>query len=148
MTDDDHPEEPQDQAAFLSLLRTAAELEHGLAETLRPFGVTPTQYNVLRILRGAGARGLSRNEVGNRMVAQVPDATRLLDRMEAMGVLERRRDTEDRRVVTARITAQGLEVLARLDDPVAHLHARQFRSLTQVEVRRLEAMLERLRGRG
>jgi len=90
--------------ALLSVLRTAALLEHRLNEILRPHGITELQYNVLRILRGAGAEGRCGREISERLVSQVPDVSRLLDRMEALGLLRRERDTTDRRHVTARIT--------------------------------------------
>lgn len=115
-----------EQEAFLSLGRTWAVLEHGLAEHLKPHGITPTQYNVLRILRGAGAEGLCRSEIMERMIARVPDATRLLDRIQAVGLIVRERSSEDRRFVTTRITDQGLELLERLDEAVLELHKRQF----------------------
>lgn len=134
-----------EQEAYLALLRTAAELEHGMAEVLRPHGITHTQYNVLRILRGAGARGLCRNDVRDRMLAQVPDATRLLDRMEAMGLIRRARDSEDRRFVTARITDDGLRILSELDAPVLELHRRQLDALDAEEMRMLISLLGRLR---
>ena len=82
------------QEAVLSIKRTAALLELRLAELLRPYGVTPTQYNVLRILRGAGADGLPRCEVQGRLVAPVADTTRLLDRLEKMGLVSRARNTK------------------------------------------------------
>src|SRR3990172_9879074 len=88
-----------EQEAMLSIARTAAQLEHTTAEALKPHGITPTQYNALRILRGAGAEGLCRNEVRDRLLARVPDATRLLDRLEAMGLVLRAREGEDRRFV-------------------------------------------------
>src|SRR6188508_66004 len=94
------------EEAMLSITRTAAVLEHGVAQALRPHEITPTQYNVLRILRGAGAEGLCRQEVGERLVRRVPDVTRLLDRMEELGLVGRVRGGEDRRYVTARITRQ------------------------------------------
>ncbi|HEY7681429.1 MAG TPA: MarR family transcriptional regulator [Gemmatimonadales bacterium] len=97
--------------AFVSILRTAAVLDHQLSEALRPFGITPTQHNVLRILRGAGASGLCGREIAERMVARVPDVPRMLDRLETMRLIGRRRDPEDRRHVTATITARGLEIL-------------------------------------
>ena len=130
-----------EQEAYLSLGRTWAVLEHALAEALRPHGITPTQYNVLRILRGAGDGGLCRSEVMERMVARVPDATRLLDRMEAAGLIARERSSEDRRFVTTRITGQGLELLAELDGVVVDLHQRQFSALDEEELRGLIALL-------
>ena len=113
-----------EQEAYLAIQRTAALLGHALAETIRPLGLTATQYNVLRILRGAGEPGLCRNDVRDRMIAQVPDVTRLLDRMEEMGVIERSREGADRRYVTTRITAEGLRLLAELDGPIAETHRR------------------------
>lgn len=136
------------QEAYLGVLRTAADLEHGLAEMLKAHGITHTQYNVLRILRGAGDKGLCRNEVRDRMVAKVPDATRLLDRMEAMGLIGRQRDSEDRRYVTARITPEGLALLEELDGPVLELHAAQLGDLEADELRTLITLLERVREGG
>lgn len=140
------PFDSAQQEAYLALLRTAAELEHTLAEMLRPHGITPTQYNVLRILRGAGRAGLCRNDVRDRMVARVPDATRLLDRMDSMGLIRRERDTEDRRYVTARITAAGERLLEGLDEAVLEVHTAQFAGLEAAELRTLISLLERVRG--
>ncbi len=103
---------PSDEA-LLSILRTATVLEHGSNEALRPFGITVTQYNVLRILRGAGAGGLCGREVAERLISRVPDVSRLLNRMEETGLLGKTRDAADRRHVTARITAKGRRVLER-----------------------------------
>jgi DNA-binding MarR family transcriptional regulator len=103
---------PSDEA-LLSILRTATVLEHGSNEVLRPFGITMTQYNVLRILRGAGAGGLCGREIAERLISRVPDVSRLLDRMEDMGLLGKKRDAADRRHVTARITAKGRKVLGQ-----------------------------------
>jgi DNA-binding MarR family transcriptional regulator len=97
--------------ALLSVLRTAALLEHQLNEALRPYGITELQYNVLRILRGAGAEGRCGREISERLVSKVPDVSRLLERMEGMQLLRRERDATDRRHVTARITPRGLRVL-------------------------------------
>ncbi|HEX6068427.1 MAG TPA: MarR family transcriptional regulator [Longimicrobiaceae bacterium] len=130
-----------EQEAYLSLGRTWAVLEHALAEALKPHGITPTQYNVLRILRGAGEKGLCRSEVMERMIARVPDATRLLDRMEAVGLIARERDAQDRRFVTTRITAEGRRVLAELEEPIQSLHRRQFAALDEADVRRLIELL-------
>jgi DNA-binding MarR family transcriptional regulator len=134
-----------EQEAHLSVNRTAALLEHTFAEVVRPYGVTPTQYNVLRILQGAGAAGLCRNEVRDRLVARVPDASRLLDRLEEMALVERERDSGDRRLVNTRITAEGRAVLRRLERPVAELHERQFGHLGRAELRALVDVLARVR---
>ncbi len=130
-----------EQEAYLSLGRTWAVLEHQLAEALKPHGITATQYNVLRILRGAGEKGLCRGEVMERMIARVPDATRLLDRMEVAGLIERARDSEDRRFVTTRITAEGIRMLEELDEPVSALHQRQFGALDEERLRDLIELL-------
>ena len=126
-----------EQEAWLSIERTAAQLRHGLGEALKPFGVTGPQYNVLRILRGAGGAGLCRHEVSDRLVAQVPDVTRLLDRMEAMELITRERDTADRRLVTARITEAGLRLLADLDERIVEVHRRQLGHLGRDRLRAL-----------
>ena len=118
------PFDSPEQEAHLGIERTAAVLGHALAEVLKPFAITATQYNVLRILRGAGEAGLCRSGVRERLVAQVPDVTRILDRMEEAGLVERQRDAADRRYVTTRITPAGLELLERLDGPVAEAHRR------------------------
>ena len=97
--------------AFVSILRTAAVLEHPLGEALRAFGLTPTQYNVLRILRGAGAEGLCGREIAERMIARVPDVPRVLDRLKAMHLIDRQRSEADRRYVTVTVTPRGLGLL-------------------------------------
>ena len=133
------------QEAFLALGRTWSVLDHAFSEALKPFGITPTQYNVLRILRGAGEPGLCRAEVIDRMVSRVPDATRLLDRLEAMGLSLRSRDPQDRRYVRTRITAQGRDLLAALDDSVQMLHARHLDGLDDSELEGLIRTLARIR---
>jgi len=134
-----------EQEAYLSLGRTWAVLEHAFAEVLKPYGITPTQYNVLRILRGAGEKGLCRSEVIERMIARVPDATRLLDRMEAAGLIARARSSEDRRFVTTRIIEEGLVLLEELDEPVLELHRRQFSALGEDHLHTLVELLCRAR---
>jgi DNA-binding MarR family transcriptional regulator len=135
-----------EEEAFLNIARTAAVLEHGLAQALKPFDITPTQYNVLRILRGAGADGLCRNEVGERLVRRVPDVTRLLDRMEETGLLVRARADADRRYVTTRITAQGLALLDRLDQELYRIHRGQLGHLEKKQLRGLIELLTAVRG--
>ena len=130
-----------EQEASLSVERTAAVLRHAIAEALRAFGITPSQYNVLRILRGAGEGGLCRHEVADRLVTQVPDVTRLLDRMEEGGLVVRERSAEDRRLVSTRVTSQGLALLDRIDEPMARLHERQLAHLTPEQLRTLIDLL-------
>lgn len=136
-----------EQEAYLSLGRTWAGLEHELAEALKAHDVTPTQYNVLRILRGAGEKGLCRSEIMERMIARVPDATRLLDRMEAAGLIERERSSEDRRFVTTQITRDGLRVVAAAEAAVMALHRRQFTAVGEEDLRQLVRILELVRDR-
>ncbi len=130
-----------EQEALLSIERTAAVLGHAFAEALKPYGITPTQYNVLRILRGAQPTGLCRHEVRARLVAQVPDVTRLLDRLEETGLVTRERDPADRRLVTTRITREGLRLLQQLDRPVAEIHRRQLGHLGEGNLRSLIDLL-------
>jgi len=134
-----------EQEAYLSLLRTAGCLEHEAGEVFRTAGITATQYNVLRILRGAGLSGLCRGEIRDRLLTQVPDVTRLLDRMEAAGLIERQRSGDDRRFVNTRITAAGLALLERLDPEVAAMHRRQLGHMSEDELRALTGLLSKVR---
>jgi DNA-binding MarR family transcriptional regulator len=131
--------------ALLSILRTAAVLEHHLAEALRPYGITPTQYNVLRILRGAGQKEMCGREVAERLVSKVPDVSRLLDRTEDLGLIKRERDPEDRRHVTARITEKGLAVLEKATPGLEAIQRRRFGRLDSEGLQRLIAALEDVR---
>ena len=137
-----------EQEAMLSLARTAARLDHDMLDVLKPYRLTPTQYNALRILRGAGPDGLCRNEVRDRLVARVPDATRLLDRLEETGLVVRGREGEARRFVRARITRKGLDLLARLDQVVIDLHQQQLGHLGRAKLRTLIDLLAEARDRG
>jgi len=137
-----------EQDAFLSVLRTSAVLEHSAAEGLKPHGLTLTQYNVLRILRGAGPDGLCRNEVGARMIKPVPDVTRLLDRLEAAGFVVRARSDHDRRYVTARITEAGLALLSQLDASILEMHEEQLGHMSRADLDRLVDLLEEARSGG
>ncbi len=137
-----------EQEAMLSIARTAAVIDHALAEALRPFGVTQSQFNVLRILRGAGDDGLCRYEIRDRLIAQVPDVTRLLDRLEQLEFVARQRDTGDRRVVTSVITRKGLALLARIDEPLAGFHRGQLGHLGRAKLRLLIDLLAEARDGG
>jgi len=119
-----------EQEVYLSILRTASELSHAVDQFFRPFDITPSQYNVLRILRGAGTGGLCRNEISERMVTATPDMTRLLDRMEKSGWVTRERAVEDRRQVSTHITKSGMELLARLERPTGDFVAPLFAGAT------------------
>ncbi len=136
-----------EQEALLSLERTAAVLVHQMAHEFEEFGVTPTQYNVLRILRGAGEGGLCRHEIGDRLVTPVPDVTRLLDRMQEAGWVVRERSTEDRRLVRTTITAEGLALLAGLDEPLKAMDRALIGHLNDDELRTLIDLLSKARHR-
>ena len=134
-----------EEEAHLSIMRTAALYEHAIAQVLKPHGLTPTQYNVLRILRGAGAAGLCRNEVGDRLLRQVPDVTRLLDRMTEQKLIGRERADTDRRMVRTHITARGLALLADLDGPVRAFHRSRLKGISQQKLRQLVDALAEIR---
>jgi DNA-binding MarR family transcriptional regulator len=134
-----------EEEAILSIARTAALIEHAGAEAFKPFNLTLTQYNVLRILRGAGREGLCRNEVGARLVTKVPDVTRLLDRMEKADLILRERGGEDRRYVATRITEKGLKLLEKIDRELPAIHARQLGHVSQKRLRDLISILEEVR---
>ena len=140
------PFESLQQEVFLEVLRTGNAMVHDLVELLRPHGLTQPQYNVLRILRGAGPGGLPTGEVGERMVAsREPDVTRLLVRMEEHGLVERDRRADNRRFVNVRITREGLRVLKALDAAVGEMHKRQLEHMTRRELEALAGLLERAR---
>lgn len=130
--------------AHLSIQRTAAVLQDAFEQLLRPYGISGVQYNVLRILRGA-PDGLCRNEVRDRMLTRMPDVTRLLDRMEEAELIWRARGTEDRRLVTTRLTAEGRRLVDELDDVVAAEHRRTMVNLSEPEQRTLTDLLARVR---
>jgi DNA-binding MarR family transcriptional regulator len=132
---------------FLSALRTADVLQGSAAEFLKPYGLSPTQYNALRILRGAGAQGLACSEVAERMINRDPDITRLLDRLQRRGLVRRSRERKDRRVVRAFITARGFELLQNLDRPVNELQRRLLGHLGQRRLRILIRLLETVRSK-
>jgi MarR family transcriptional regulator, organic hydroperoxide resistance regulator len=136
------PFESLEQEVLLNCLRTADWLTRAAADALKPAGLSPTQYNVLRILRGVGERGIPCQEIGQRMITRDPDLTRLLDRLEKRGLTSRQREDQDRRIVRARITQAGLDLLATLDEPVRHVHHRLLSHLGQEKLAQLSQLLE------
>lgn len=134
-----------EEEAFLNIVRTAGALLERESALLEEHGLTHAQYNALRILRGAGPDGLPCGEIGNRMVSRDPDITRLLDRMEKRGVAERSRSTEDRRVVTVRITPDGLRLLEAVDGPLSERVRSLLGHLDAADLRTLIDLLERAR---
>jgi MarR family transcriptional regulator, organic hydroperoxide resistance regulator len=136
----------REQEAYLSLLRTADALQAQVEGKLKEFGLTGTQYNALRILRGAGPGGLPCREIGERMITRDPDITRLLNRLEDHGFVERTRARHDRRVIYGKITAAGLKLLRELDNPIEK-HGREIlRHVGQEKLKRLIELLELVRG--
>jgi DNA-binding MarR family transcriptional regulator len=136
------PFQGPEHEVFVAIQRAASELALGVSELLKPAGLSASQYNVLRILRGAGKGGLSCGDIGDRLVSRDPDITRLLDRMEDQGLVSRARDEADRRIVTTRITAAGLASLQGLDDRVAEVHRKQLGHLGAARLRQLNSLLQ------
>jgi DNA-binding MarR family transcriptional regulator len=136
-----------EEEAFVALVRTADQLTRRGAEMLKQHGLSPTQYNALRILRGAGEKGLACSEIGERMINHDPDITRLIDRLERRGLVVRSREQKDRRVITTRITTAGLERLRSLDRPVEEFHRQLLGRLGERRLRTLIRLLETARHR-
>jgi DNA-binding MarR family transcriptional regulator len=135
----------REQEATLGLLRTAEAVKRSLAQVIEPHGVTPQQYNVLRILRGAGSDGIPTLTIGERMIEQTPGVTRLVDRLERKGLVARTPCPKDRRRVFCRITAKGLDLLKELDDPVSRWDSQAVSVLPPSELDTLVDLLDRVR---
>jgi DNA-binding MarR family transcriptional regulator len=135
-----------EEVAFLELLRTSDQLTRALIPVLKAEDLSMTQYNVLRILRGA-PEGLACGEIGIRMITRDPDITRLLDRLEKRALIARCRETKDRRMVMTRITPEGLKLLDRLDEPVEAAHRAQLGHLGQERLLLLRDLLHTARTR-
>ena len=140
------PFESPAHEAILALNRTTDLLRQKIAGVVEPHGISPQQYNVLRILRGAGKAGMPTLDIADRMVEKAPGITRLLDRLESKHLVRRRRCSEDRRQVLCWITEAGLKLLAELDEPVAEMGPRLLRPLNGSEIGALIEMLARIRG--
>lgn len=136
-----------EEEAHLSIQRTAALLEHAFENALKPHHITATQYNVLRILRGAEPDGLCRNEVSQRLVRQVPDVTRLLDRLEDAKLIVRQRGGQDRRYVVTRITRSGMQLLNQVQQRIDEIHRTQLGHLNEGQLRKLVSLLAAVRHR-
>ena len=131
-----------EQEVLLTIQRTADSFERRVSEVLKPHGISGTQYNVLRILRGAGKDGLPCGAIAERMVTRDPDITRLLDRLDKMGFIGRERSQKDRRVVTTTITEAGLKLLKQLDKPVQELGQSLVRNLSKTQMQQLVELLD------
>lgn len=136
-----------EEVLFLDLLRTTDMLSRGPAAVIKIADLSANQYNVLRILRGA-PEGLPCGEIAGRMITRDPDITRLLDRLEKRGLISRCRETRDRRMVMTRITPEGLNLLARLDEPVQEAHRKQLGHLGRERLRALSELLREARNTG
>lgn len=134
-----------EEEALLNLARTQEYLQQRQAEFFKQYQLTRTQYNVLRILRGAGNDGITCSQVSERMVAADPDITRLLDRLETRGLIARERSKEDRRVVVSRITPDGIALLKTIDKPLTALHKDLMGRLERRDLERLVEVLESIR---
>lgn len=134
-----------EEEAYLAILRTADALQTAIDQKLKQFDLTGTQYNALRILRGAGSDGLPCSEIGERMITHDPDITRLLTRLEKRGLAERVRGKQDRRMIYGKITSAGLRLLRDLDAPVARHGREMLRHVPQAQLKMLIEQLEVIR---
>jgi len=142
------PFETAQEELWLNLARTTAMASHVIEQGLRQHGLSVTQYNVLRILRGAGPHGLCQYEIGDRLVAQVPDVPRIVDRMEKAGWVLRQRGASDRRIVMASLTPSGMELVGSLDRPVLEMISGIFAGLEDSQVETLNELLVAARSVG
>jgi DNA-binding MarR family transcriptional regulator len=133
------------EEAALNIVRTAALLSADFEQIFKPHGLTGTQYNVLRILRGADEAGLCRNDVRDRLLTRMPDATRLLDRMEKAGLISRSREQDDRRLVTTRLTKKGRQLVDDLDPIVARQHRERLGHMSDKQLATLNSLLTQAR---
>lgn len=134
-----------EEEAYLNIVRTSNALAQGIAELLRSHDLTPAQYNVLRILRGAGEQGLTASDIASRMISRDPDVTRLVDRLEKRGLVDRWRCSEDRRVVWTRISPAGRELIDPLDEPLNELHRQLLSHMSPEKLQTLIELLEEAR---
>lgn len=133
------------QEAILNVLVTHSWIVGELSAAMAPYGVTPVQYNVLRILRGSHPTRLTCSEIGERMLDRTPDVTRLLDRLERARLVERSRAEHDRRVVEVAISSKGVDLLERMEDDITAAQQRVTHHLSDRELRALSTMLDTLR---
>jgi len=135
-----------EEEAVVELQRTAQVVVRWVAEALRPSKLTLPQFNVLRILRGARPGSLSSTEIAERMIADAPDLTRLLDRLEAAGLVEKARDTRDRRVVNVRVTAAGVELVEAASLAMRRRVQEELKPMGPRKLETLADLLEQMRG--
>ena len=133
-----------EEEAALAVVRKADYFLQRATDLLKGYGLSPTQYNVLRILRGAGKAGASCKDIGSKLIARDPDITRLMDRLETRGLLARGRHPEDRRIVTHVLTDGGLALVNELDRPVQEMHRATLGNLAPAKLEALIAILEEI----
>jgi DNA-binding MarR family transcriptional regulator len=138
---------PLEDQLFVTILKTADFLSQEAEQVIRTSGLTATQYNVLRILRGAEPDGLLCRGIAERMISRDPEMTRLLDRMEKHDWISRERQKDDRRVIKARITTAGLKLLQTLDQPIHDLHKKQFRHMSAARLKLLFELMSEVQKR-
>ena len=136
---------PQEEA-LLTLVRAADQMQRAMQHYFKPAGLTATQYNVLRILRGGRPTGLTCSAIGARMITAEPDITRLLGRLKTQNLLCQKRDTHDRRVVWTHISQKGLDLLASLDEIVDQAPRELLKELTGAELKELTRILKKIQG--
>jgi DNA-binding MarR family transcriptional regulator len=139
------PFESIEEEAVLNVLRTAELIQGFIAGFLKEFELSPVQYNVLRILRGAGETGATCSQIGERLLTRDPDITRLLDRLEARGLVQRERSSRDRRAVVTKISAAGLTLVASIDQPLRRVNQAKLAGFGRDALANLTSELERLR---
>ncbi len=139
------PFESPEQEAALNLLRTNDQLQIRFTRLFRDYELTPSQYNILRILRGEG-KPLPILEIASRTVTVAPGITGLVDRLEQAELVERERCEQDRRIIFVSLTEKGAKVLAELDEPLMELHKQVLGHLSTAEVKELTRLLEKVRG--
>lgn len=139
------PFDSLEQEALLNIMRTSDQFQNRFGRLLREYDLTPSQYNILRILRGEG-KPLPALEVAGRMIQVVPAITGLIDRLEKAGMVTRERCTEDRRVVYIEITDKALRTLAKMDQPLNDMHRELLGHLSRAELKELIRTLEKARG--
>jgi DNA-binding MarR family transcriptional regulator len=143
----ERPFSSTEEEAFLNLMRTTDCLQRAFQRRTRDWGVTSTQYNVLRILRGAHPTGLTCSAIGDRMITAEPDITRLLGRMKTLKLIKQQRDKHDRRVVWTQISAAGLELLGKMDAEITQMPRDLLGHLDRKDLDELIRLLELARKR-
>ncbi len=136
-----------EEEAVLNIMRTHSVLTAEFMKLAKSHGITQVQYNILRILRGAGADGLPCVEIGNRMITRVPDMTRLIDRLEKSGLVRRHRSSSDRRIVQVMIAEKGLEVVDSMDQPTLDLLKKQLGHISRVDLGKINDLMVKVRTR-